>query len=199
MPANLISPCSGLSDTQSNVPYGTRKRNPLAATVADSMSRAMARDCDRWRMVTAWSPSSQFRLSTLATVPVRIPRLSSNPVSPVTSLTAWLERDLHLGKRRNRHPQRQLLVQHVILADVSVSEDVIAELLLIRSATRCRLRMTGRFAPTAVIQKPISFPPFTYQSRADSIYFFVSWRVHCCGPYLNAIACEHLLTRPAPC
>src|ERR1700691_2750971 len=87
MPANLISPCSGLSDTQSNVPYGTREPNPLATTVADSMSRAMARDCDRRRMVTAWSPSSQFRLSTLATVPVRITRLSSNPVSPVTSLT----------------------------------------------------------------------------------------------------------------
>ena len=54
----------------------------------DSMSRAMARDCDKRRMVATWSPSSQFRLSTLATVPVLITRLSSNPLSPVTSPTA---------------------------------------------------------------------------------------------------------------
>jgi len=40
MPANLITPCSGLSDTHSNVPYGTRKRNPLAATAADSAGGA---------------------------------------------------------------------------------------------------------------------------------------------------------------
>src|SRR5437868_316009 len=129
MPANLISPCSGLSDTHSKVPYGTRKRNPLAATAADSMSRAMASDCDRRRMVAAWSPSSQFRLSTLATVPVLITRLSSNPLSPVTSPTACSSATCILGHRRNRHPQRQFLILHVILADVSVSEGVIAELL----------------------------------------------------------------------
>ena len=70
-----LSPCSGLSDTrESNVPSVAHPEgaDPLAATVADSMSRAMSRDCDRRRMVSAWSPSSQFRLSTLATVPVRI-------------------------------------------------------------------------------------------------------------------------------
>src|SRR5258705_6175373 len=94
MPANLIWPCSCLSDTHSNVPYGTRKRNPLAATAADSMSRAMARDCDKRRMVATWSPSSQFRLSTLATVPVLITRLSSNPLSPVTQrpVASWYTR-----------------------------------------------------------------------------------------------------------
>jgi len=40
---------------------------------ADSMSSAIARDCDRRRMM-AGSPISQLRLSTLATVPVRITR-----------------------------------------------------------------------------------------------------------------------------
>src|SRR5438876_6346005 len=51
------------------------------------------------------------------------------PAQPRHFADGLLERDLHLGQRRNRHPQRQLLIQHVILADVSVSEDVIAELL----------------------------------------------------------------------
>jgi Major Facilitator Superfamily len=37
----------------------TRKRNPLAAIAADSMSRAIARDCDRRRMM-AGSPISEF-------------------------------------------------------------------------------------------------------------------------------------------
>src|SRR2546421_131216 len=100
MPANLISPCSGLSDTHSKVPYGTRKRNPLAATAADSMSRAMAR-CDRRRMVATWSPSSQFRLSTLATVPVLVTRLELKPAQPRHFADCLLERDLHLGQRRN--------------------------------------------------------------------------------------------------
>ena len=33
MPGSFNSPCSGLSDTHNNVPYGTRNRNPLAAIV----------------------------------------------------------------------------------------------------------------------------------------------------------------------
>src|SRR6202045_2967282 len=60
---------------------------PLAAIAADSMSSAIARDCDRRRMM-AGSPISQLRLSTLATVPVRITCFSSKPSSPVTSPTA---------------------------------------------------------------------------------------------------------------
>ena len=56
----------------------------MAAIAADSMSSAIARDCDRRRMI-AGSPISQLRLSTLATVPVRITRFCSKPASPVTS------------------------------------------------------------------------------------------------------------------
>ena len=59
----------------------------MAAIVADSMSSAMERDCDI-RRITCGPLISQLRLSTLATVPVRISRLSSKPVSPVTSPTA---------------------------------------------------------------------------------------------------------------
>ena len=40
-----------------------------------------------------------------------------------------LERDLHLGQRRDRHPERQLIVEHVILAHIAVREHVVAELL----------------------------------------------------------------------
>ena len=77
----------GVSETQGRVPYGTRKRKPLAAIAVDSMSSAIARDCDRRRMM-AGSPISQLRLSTLATVPVRITRFSSKPARPITSPTA---------------------------------------------------------------------------------------------------------------
>jgi hypothetical protein len=51
------------------------------------------------------------------------------PAQPRHFDDCLLDRDLHLGQRRNRHPQRQLLVQHVILADVPVSKDMISELL----------------------------------------------------------------------
>src|SRR5712671_659955 len=125
MPASLISPCSGLSDTQSSVPYGTRKRKPLAATAADSMSRAMARDWDRRRMV--------------AELPVPVVDAGHRPgphhpleLEPGQSrhfADGLLERNLHLGQRRNRHPQRQLLIEHMILAHISVRQDVVAELL----------------------------------------------------------------------
>ncbi len=40
-----------------------------------------------------------------------------------------LERHLHLGQRRHRHPDRQFLVKHVVLAHVAVRQHVIAELL----------------------------------------------------------------------
>ena len=44
IPASFNSPCIGLSEMQCSAPYGTRKRNPLAALVAGSVSRATARD-----------------------------------------------------------------------------------------------------------------------------------------------------------
>src|SRR5262249_33768606 len=81
------SPWSGLSETQSNVPKGTRKRNPLAAIAAEAIWSAIARDCER-RQMRGGSPLPQLRLSRLATVPVRIKRFSSEPASPVTSPTA---------------------------------------------------------------------------------------------------------------
>ena len=51
------------------------------------------------------------------------------PGQPRHFADGLLERNLHLGQRRNRHPQRQLLIQHMILANVSVRQDVVAELL----------------------------------------------------------------------
>src|SRR5437868_15085947 len=52
----------GLSETQSNVPKGTRKRNPLAAIAADSISSAIARGCDRhllrdWKAIVQACPN----------------------------------------------------------------------------------------------------------------------------------------------
>ena len=44
------------------------------------------------------------------------------------------ERDLHFGQRRDRRPQRQLLVEHVILPHIAVGEDVVAELLRVPEA-----------------------------------------------------------------
>lgn len=42
---------------------------------------------------------------------------------------AALERELHFGQRRNRHPQRQVGVEHVIFPHVTVREHVVAEAL----------------------------------------------------------------------
>ena len=43
IPAGFISPWRGLSETQSRVPYGTRKRKPLAAIAATHVKRDSAR------------------------------------------------------------------------------------------------------------------------------------------------------------
>lgn len=45
-----------------------------------------------------------------------------------------LQRDLHLGERRDRDPERQLVIEHVILADIAVGEHVVAEPLRIPKA-----------------------------------------------------------------
>ena len=37
------------------------------------------------------------------------------------------ERDLHLGKRGDRHEQRQFAVEHVVFADITMREHVVAE------------------------------------------------------------------------
>ena len=61
-------------------------------------------------------------------------RFSSKPVEPGDLADRLLQRDLHLGQRRDRHPQRQLLVEHVILAHVAVGKDIVAELLRVPQA-----------------------------------------------------------------
>src|SRR3546814_10268065 len=40
-----------------------------------------------------------------------------------------LKRDLHLGKRRDRRPQRQVVVQHMVLAHIAVRQHIVAQLL----------------------------------------------------------------------
>ena len=63
----------------------------------------------------------------VATVPVRMMRFSSKPSRPVTSATASSQRHLHLGERRDRHPDRQVVVEHVVLAHIGVGQHVVAE------------------------------------------------------------------------
>jgi hypothetical protein len=43
-----------------------------------------------------------------------------------------LQRHLHLGQRRDRHPQRQLLVEHVVLAHIAVRQHVVAQRCVLR-------------------------------------------------------------------
>src|SRR5579883_1063743 len=38
-----------------------------------------------------------------------------------------LQRDLHLGQRRDRHPQRQLAIKHMVLADIAMRQHIVAE------------------------------------------------------------------------
>ena len=97
------------------------------------MSSATARDCDS-RLMISGPLISQLRLSTLATVPVRINRLSSKPVKPGDFADRLLERDLHLGKRRDRHKQRQFAIEHMVLPDITMREDVVAEPLRVPQA-----------------------------------------------------------------
>jgi hypothetical protein len=40
-----------------------------------------------------------------------------------------LQRDLHLGQRRDRHPGGQVVVEHVVLAHIGVGQDIIAKAL----------------------------------------------------------------------
>ena len=39
------------------------------------------------------------------------------------------ERELHFRERRDRHPQRNILIQHVILAHVAMGQHIVAQLL----------------------------------------------------------------------
>jgi len=67
------------------------------------MSSAMARDCDSRRMI-AGSPISQLRLSTLATVPVRLTRFQFEARKAGDFTDRLLKRDLHLGQRWDWNP-----------------------------------------------------------------------------------------------
>ena len=42
-----------------------------------------------------------------------------------------LQRHLHLGQRRDRHPDRQVVVEHVVLAHIGVRQHVVAERLAV--------------------------------------------------------------------
>jgi hypothetical protein len=45
-----------------------------------------------------------------------------------------LQRHLDLGQRRNRHPQRQLFVEHMVFAHIAVGQHVVAQLLAVAQA-----------------------------------------------------------------
>ena len=113
----------GLSLTQSSVPWGTRKRKPLAAMVALSMSSAMARLCEK-------RSSVRWRRRVRAATPVAVVGAGHGAgTQHALQLVALelgdigdrrFERDLHFGQRRDRHPQRQLFVSITILAHIAV-------------------------------------------------------------------------------
>ena len=73
--------------------------------------------------------SSQLRSSVVTTVPVRsaVFTLSSSP--PVTCDRRLEQRHLHLGDRRQRNFDRQNVVEHVVVAQISVGEHIIADAL----------------------------------------------------------------------
>ena len=80
------------------------------------------------------SRSSQLRLSKVATVPVRMMRLTSTPLRPVISATAcssatWISARAGIGTR-----ERQVGVEHVVLAHIGVGEDVVAQFLRVPQA-----------------------------------------------------------------
>lgn len=80
-------------------------------------------------MIAAWSPSSQLRV-----VDARHRAGAHYPFQLETGMPRHLadrllERDLHLGQRQDRHPHRQLFVEHVVLANIAVRQHIVAELL----------------------------------------------------------------------
>ncbi len=63
----------------------------------------------------------------VATVPVRMTPFSSWSLRPVTSLDRAFQRHLDLGQRRDRDPDRQIGVEHVVVAHVGMGQHVVAE------------------------------------------------------------------------
>ncbi len=134
MPGSFSSPCSGLSLTHSSVPYGTRNRNPFAAIVALSH---VQRDRARQRQAVD-------RAGLVAQLPVAVvdggdgarahDALQLVPVQLGDLGHRLLQGDLDLGQGRDRHPDGQVVVQHVILAQIGVGQDEIAQGLAVPQA-----------------------------------------------------------------
>ena len=55
------------------------------------------------------------------------PRLQILVLQAGDALGRLLQRHLHLGDRRHRHPGRQILVEHMVVAHIAVREHVVAE------------------------------------------------------------------------
>ena len=70
----------------------------------------------------------------VATVPVRMMRFSSIAVQAGDLRDRLLERDLDFGERRDRHPGRQVGVEHMVLAHIGVGEHIVAERLAVAEA-----------------------------------------------------------------
>jgi len=102
--------------------------------VALSMSSATARLWLKRRCGTLPGSSSQLRLSVLATVPVRMMRLRSAPLKPVTSATAF-QRQLDFGQRGIGTHSGALRPAQV-LAHVGVGQHVVANCWLLRQAAQ---------------------------------------------------------------
>ena len=94
----------------------------------------MARDCER-----RWTSSRWSRSLPVAVVDGRDgagahDALQLEALEPGDLAHRLLERDLHLGERRDRHPERQVGVEHVVLAHIAVGEHVVAERLRVAQA-----------------------------------------------------------------
>ena len=126
MPDSFSSPCSRL--------VGHAEKG----AVGDAEAKAVGGDgralhVDRYGAAEIEAPEKLVE----AKLPVAIvrgddgagaqPRLQILAVQSGDEGHRLLQRDLDLGDRRHRHPDRQILIEHMVVADIAVREDVVAE------------------------------------------------------------------------
>jgi hypothetical protein len=70
----------------------------------------------------------------VATVPVRMMPLELVAGQAGDFCHRLLQRHLHLGQRRDRDPHRQVVVEHVVLADIGMGQHIVAQRLRVAQA-----------------------------------------------------------------
>ena len=61
-----------------------------------------------------------------------------------------LQRHLNFGERRDRHPDRQVVVEHVVLAHIGMRQHIVAERLAVAQARAMAEHQPGMRASTAI-------------------------------------------------